>query len=167
MLRIETREVVDDESPVLAYQRAIEPDLPAAVSLVLEADQIPVDVAVVTVVRLRVRLSGREMKRFGDLLVKQDVEHRLGNVGVKADRKLADEPRPLIRIEDFVEVRGVRATRLNDVSVCELKPYGAMSSSMNRRPISGSSSRSAASFTAASGKVRPAALTDSRSTGKP
>ena len=123
MLRIETREVVDHEPPIRADQRSIEPDLPASVTLVLKAYQIPVDVAFVPVVRLRVRFSGREMKRSGDLLVKQDVEHRLCDVGVKPERKLADEPRPVIRIEDFVEVLGVRTARLNDLSVYEFKPY--------------------------------------------
>ena len=60
------------------------------------------------------------MEAAGDLLVEQNVLHRVGDVRVKADGELADVARAFIGVEDLVELLAVALTRgFDDLAVLE------------------------------------------------
>ena len=68
----------------------------------------------VAVVGLLVSLPGREVEGTGDLLVEEDVQHGRGDVGVEADGEFADVARPLVGVEDLVELLRPVARRPGD-----------------------------------------------------
>ena len=60
------------------------------------------------------------MEAAGDLLVEQNVLHRVGDVRVKADGELADVARAFIGVEDLVELLAVALARgFDDLAVLE------------------------------------------------
>src|SRR6476659_7471124 len=78
-IRIERRQLRQDEQPILANQLVVEPDLSAAPVLALDVDHVPVDLALVAVAVGFVRLPGREVEAAGDFFVEEDVLHRLAD----------------------------------------------------------------------------------------
>ena len=98
----------------------VEVDLAAAVGGVLHHDHVPVDLAAVAVVGLLVRLTGRQVEAAGDLLVEQDVLHRLRAVRVEPDGELADVAAALVhpvrerlaRVRDGIGRRDRREDRI-------------------------------------------------------
>src|SRR5688500_13383746 len=89
-IRIQVREFRQHEQPVLANELVVEPDLTAAVVRALDADHVPVALALVAVAVDVVRLAGGEVEAAGDLFVEEDVLHRPQDVGVERDGELAD-----------------------------------------------------------------------------
>ena len=72
---------------------AVEPDFAAAVFRTLDADHVPVHGGLVAVAGGLVGLAGREVERAGDLLVEQDVAHRIHDVRIETDGEFADVAR--------------------------------------------------------------------------
>src|ERR1700679_672226 len=77
VLRVQLVESLRQEHAVLADQLAVKPDLAAAVLRPLDADHVPVDLRLVAVPAVLVGLPGSEVEGARDLLVEQDVAHRL------------------------------------------------------------------------------------------
>ena len=78
------------------------------------------DLAAVVVLGGLVAAAGREVERSRDLLVEEDVLHRVGDVRVEADGELADVARALVGVEDLVELLAVAlAGGLDDLAVLE------------------------------------------------
>ena len=77
--RIQFQQVLMHKPAVLLDQNIVKPDL--AVSL-KQSDQIPVHRGTVAVVALVVALTGGEMDRAEDLLVKEDIAHGLADTGI-------------------------------------------------------------------------------------
>ena len=60
------------------------------------------------------------MEAAGDLLVKQNVLHRVGDMRVKADGELADVARAFIGVKDLVELLAVALTGgFDDLAILE------------------------------------------------
>src|SRR5713101_1572270 len=64
------------------------------------------------------------MKRACDLLIEQDVPHRLQNARIKPKRKFADVTRARIGIENLVQLFCFVACRIDNLSVFELETDG-------------------------------------------
>ena len=75
----------------------------------------------VAVVALVVAGAGREVEAARNLLVKQRILHRPGDVGVHADSELADVARTLVNVELVVDALGIVRGRVYDLAVLELK----------------------------------------------
>ena len=90
IFRVEPVQLFRHEQAVFTDKLIVKADLAAAVFRALDADHVPVDLAAVAVVGFLVGLARREMEGAGDLLVEEDVLHRLQDVGVEAERELAD-----------------------------------------------------------------------------
>ncbi|MNM54985.1 hypothetical protein D3C81_661150 [compost metagenome] len=59
------------------------------------------------------------MQAAGDLLVEQDVLHRMQDVRIEANGKLADVSSPFVRIQDFIHAFCIVACRFDDFAVLE------------------------------------------------
>ena len=110
-----------NELTVLADQLAVEIDLTATVVGSLDVDEIPVNGAAVPVVRDLVGLSRGEVEATGNLLVEEDIPHRLLDFRIEADGELPDVARSGIGIEDLVDRLGIVGGRLDDFSFLEFQ----------------------------------------------
>ena len=79
-----------DKEAIFPDELLIEVDFAAAVIRPLDADEIPMNLAAVAVIRPFVGLPGSEMKRTGNLFVEENVAHRFPDVGIEAKREFAD-----------------------------------------------------------------------------
>ena len=61
------------------------------------------------------------MERTRDLLVEQNIEHRVVDVWIKSDSKLADISRALICIENVVELFAVIGRRIHDLTALKVE----------------------------------------------
>src|SRR5262249_16192895 len=124
MLGIERGERTVDKAPILPNHFPVEQNLTTAPVRALDADHVPMDLPPVAVVSLLIRLAGREMEGAGDLLVEQNVAHWLQNVRIERDGELADVARPLVGIENLVELPGQPAAgfRLHHPALLEIEP---------------------------------------------
>src|SRR5439155_17768605 len=80
---------------------------------------VPMDARPVAVVGRLVRLTGGKVERTGDLLIEQGVQDRLADVGVEAERELADVARSLVRVEDAIQPILRSSRRPNDAPSLE------------------------------------------------
>src|SRR5207248_2991249 len=109
------------ELTVAADHLAIEVDFTSAVIFSLDAHHVPVHLTAIAIVRFFVGLTGREMKRTGDFFIEKDITHRLKNVRVKPERKLADVARARVRVQDLVELLRFVAARFLDFALLEIE----------------------------------------------
>src|SRR5437016_44795 len=105
--RVESLELLGDESTVDPDRHPIEGNGPAAKLDTLNLDEIPVDLRSIAVVGLVVGVTGRQVEAAGDLLVEQDVSHGVENPRVAPDRPLSDIRGPLVRVENPPELLDV------------------------------------------------------------
>ena len=75
---------------------------------------IPMDSGPISVIRFLISLTGCEVKRACNLLIEQDIQHRICNVRIECDRKLSDIARAFVGIKDSVKSFGVIRRCLND-----------------------------------------------------
>ena len=61
------------------------------------------DLGPVSIIRLLVRLARGKVKRAGDLLVEQDIEHRVQDAWIEGDGEFSDVARTVVRVEDFFD----------------------------------------------------------------
>src|SRR5437667_3438522 len=61
------------------------------------------------------------MKRTGNLFVEKNISHRLENVRIESERKLADVASSGVGIEDLVEFLGLVACRLDNFALAEIE----------------------------------------------
>src|SRR5690606_18882064 len=118
---VEGVKVFRHEKAVLANELAVEPHLAASVLAALDRDEVPVDLRAIAVVRLFVRLAGREVERARDLLIEERVHHGMEDLRVEAERELADVSCAFVDVEDVIEV--LRAIRrcADDLPLLELE----------------------------------------------
>ena len=92
------------KNPILADQNIIKPNLPTPIIAPLNVHHIPVNLRLIPIPIRVIRLPRREMEAPGDLLIEQNIFHRLGDDRIKRDRKLPDVARPLVRVENIVHL---------------------------------------------------------------
>src|SRR5688572_12233460 len=110
------------EQAVLANQFVVEPDFAAAPLLALDADHVPVHDRLVAVAGTLVSLAGREMEGSGDLLVEEDVAHRVRDVRIKANGEFPDVARACVGIENLVQALRIVGGGLDDSALLENEP---------------------------------------------
>jgi hypothetical protein len=81
-----------EEEAVFPYELLVKVDITSAIIRSLDADEIPMNLAAVAIVSPLIGLSGCEMKGTANLFVKEDVAHRLADMGIESKRELADVP---------------------------------------------------------------------------
>src|SRR5262245_41422063 len=86
LLRVERTELFGHKTAIDPQRHAVECDGPAAILGPLNLHQVPMNLRTVPVICLIIGIAGGEMKAPGDLLVEEDVAHRLKDAGVTADR---------------------------------------------------------------------------------
>lgn len=135
--RVEGSEFGIDELTVFADEFVIEVDFAAATSFGLDADEIPVDLGAVAIVSHRVSLARSEVERAGNLLIEEDVAHRLGDQRVHAESEFAEVASAFIGVEDLVDFAVLARSRgFNDATVFDAESDGFKRNALvNRRRV--------------------------------
>ena len=116
---IEAVQGLREEPAIFSDERSVEIDLAAAIGRGLDHHHVPVYARSVSVVRLLIGLTGREMEGACNLFVEEGVQHRDLDVGVEPKGEFPDVSRAVIRIQNVVEPFRVVRTGFNDLSVLE------------------------------------------------
>ena len=87
-----------DKKAVFPNQFSIKVNLATPFFLPLDTNQIPMHLGFVPIVGHLVGLTGSEVKGPGNLFIKQNVLHRLLDVGIESDGKFSDKTSSLITI---------------------------------------------------------------------
>src|SRR5581483_4817860 len=100
---------------------SVKPYLAAAPFGALDQHHVPMHGRTVPVVANLVGQPRREVQRTGDLLIEQNVAHRIENVRIETKRELADVTRARIGIEDFIQLFRIAGSRFDDFASLELQ----------------------------------------------
>ena len=113
---IQRPELFWDKKPVFSNQLSVEVDFASAVFRSLNADEIPMNLAPVSVIRLFVSLARRKMERTGNFLIEQRVAHWHLDVWIEANREFSYVAGSFVRIEYRVQPRSVVCGRIYDLA---------------------------------------------------
>ena len=113
----------EGEEAILSDELSIEPHFPAAEFRALDADEVPMDAAGVSIARGFVGLTGGEVERARDFFVEQDIAHRLEDVRVEAEREFADVARAGVAVQHAVQRGGVVGGGALDAAFGEFQPH--------------------------------------------
>ena len=116
---IETFELGDHKAAVVADEHIVKPNVAAAPFFALNENEVPVNRRAVAVICIVVCAAGREVDGAGDLLVEENVAHRIHDIGVYAEGKFADIACAIVRIKDVVDALVVVCCCFDDFAVLE------------------------------------------------
>ena len=101
----------------MADEHIVKPDVAAAPFFALNENEIPVDRGAVAVVGIVVCAAGSEMDGSGDLLIEEDVAHRVHDIGIYTESEFADITCAFVCIEDMVDAFGIVCRCFDDLAV--------------------------------------------------
>src|SRR6266436_700232 len=119
---IEGFKLLRHKEPVFSHQLSVEIDFAPSILRPLDADEVPVNLASISIVGLFVCLTRCEVERSGNFLVEERVAHRRLDVRIEANREFSYIASSLIGIEYRVEPRSIIRRCVDYLAISKFKP---------------------------------------------